>query len=77
MELSLIVFALSIMHIVGGILAYGVTMAYFSQEYTNAPKENIGVSLIMACFGIYGLVISFIFSDLAKHGLKYSLKKEG
>lgn len=71
--MTLIIFI--IFHIICGVLAYGITFAHFQREFSLTSHEDVGINrvlaLFMACSGIVGLVIIYIFSDFAKHGLKY------
>ena len=60
---------------VSGILAYGISFAYLPKEYPMlAEQDRIAgavISLIIACFGLVGLIVILFGSGFAKHGLKW------
>lgn len=52
-----------------GLLAYGITLAYWDAEHPG--WDNTGMAQSTALAGPIGLLVAFVKSDFAKHGLKY------
>jgi len=57
--------------VVCSILTYGITFAHFSREYENNDTSGACFALFFSVFGPFGLVVSFISSGCAKHGLRF------
>lgn len=69
------VFLVLLAYIVCAVLTYGITLAYFQYEFkllaVEQYKNDVSFALIMSLFGPIGLTGAFLFSDFAKHGLKF------
>lgn len=64
--------------IVCGVLGYGITLAYAQRQYPTIAEEwyrkDCAFSTFVASSGPIGLVIIFLFSGFAEHGLMYRRK---
>ena len=61
-----------IIYIVCGVLAYGVTLGYFLNEYPGICYwSTIFIAIFYGLLGFFGLFISIMCSDFVKHGLKF------
>lgn len=60
--------------IVCGILAYGLTFAYFQREFPLSSDTgycgDCGVALLMCLLGLIGLIIHLVLGN-CKHGFKW------
>lgn len=67
--------ALVIAYVVCGLLAYGITFAYWQGEFPGQAagqyREDMGIAMVFGMAGPGGLFISFFASGLAQHGLKF------
>lgn len=62
--------------IFSGIFAYGISMADSLATWKNTvPRDHLGISLFMACWGPAGLIMMIFLSNIVEHGMKFSLKE--
>lgn len=62
-----------------GIPTYGISLGYFQREFPTIAEKgyrgNCGFALLIAIFGPIGLIVSFLSSGFAKHGLMWRCDK--
>ena len=73
----MITLAIIAIWIICGVFAYGITFAYFQGEFPDIFDERRTV-IVTACLGTFlailgpgGLLVSFLMSGFAQHGLKW------
>lgn len=58
-----------------GVLAYGITYGYFQREFPTiayeSQKDDSAMALVFGALGPFGVLLSFVLSGFAKHGLKW------
>ncbi len=62
-------------HIVSCALAFGISFAYWQRHFPDLAKEDYQEdkqnSFRFSVFGPFSLIMTFIFSGFAHHGLKF------
>lgn len=58
-----------------GVVAYGLTFAYFQKEFALISKEKVGADVLLAAataiLGPFGVVICFLVGEGCEHGLLF------
>lgn len=66
--------------VVCGVLAYGITLAYFTAKWPQFAyknrKSNLALLRLMGFSGPFGLIIAFFFSGFCKYGLRFKSLSE-
>lgn len=57
-----------------GVLAFGITLAFFEQEFPEFEhcKGDQSVAFMIGAFGPLGLAEVYFLSDFANHGIQYT-----
>ena len=80
---ALLIFALG--WVACGVLSYGITLAYFQNEYSHLFDEseqdrffgeNVRFAISYSLFGPLSLLCSVLASGFVKHGLQYRRGKK-
>jgi hypothetical protein len=68
----------SIFWVYNGILAYGISYAYYQRNWPTLAVEDrisdILMSVMIALAGPFGLLVIFFYSEFAKFGFQWRIK---
>jgi len=72
---KIVIILLVITWVVCGILAYGLSFAYWQGQYSILAQRHYRgdmlISILLGLTGIAGVVVAIVGSRFAKHGLKF------
>lgn len=69
------IYLILLLYLVGAVLSYGLTFAYFEREYPELTDEDYsktrGLAFFFGLASWLGVAVALYKGDWGKHGLKY------